>query len=239
MKTLFIIILGLIITSCNHQVDKQATESLADTASIVISVNADTIMLNYKDSAGLKQGIWNSINKQNEREIYTYCNDTLNGFYSVENFPWRHEGYYKKGKMDSIQRTYSGKRVEHLSFHKEGRQLWWVSFAADGGFLVPIKGFHITDDTTMFVVAPYPSGQTWYEGQFISTKCFKTRLLPHFQTFTTGIHRIYFESGKLRGLVDYDHKTITEYDSTGRQIYVTKLNDFKTHKQMVLTMYTE
>ncbi|MFA6261938.1 MAG: hypothetical protein WC760_10750 [Bacteroidia bacterium] len=239
MNQLLTNILILTIVACDNQVDNKIVEQGKDTSSISSSEKVDSVNLNFRDDKGLKQGQWSSINKQKEVEIFTYRNDTLNGYYSIGNSPWRHEGNYKDGKLDGIDRTYAGNRVEHMRFFKNGEAIWWVSYAADGKNLIPLKGFQIADDTALHIVAPFHSGQTWYEGDFISTKHFKSKYLSHFQTFMTGIHKTYFENGKLRGQVNYNNKTITEYDSLGQKIYSTKLSDYEIHKQTFPALYLE
>jgi len=52
-----------------------------------------------------------------------------------------------------------------------------------------------------------------------------------------GIHKIYFENGKLKGIVNYDKKTILEYDSHSKQLYNTSFSDVKTHQQSIEKIY--
>lgn len=63
------------------------------------------------------------------------------------------------------------------------------------------------------VIPPHKNGFIWYEGAFVKRN---TKSIPgrnYSQCVEVGIHKIYFENGRLRGVVDYDNRTIKEYDN--------------------------
>lgn len=236
MKIRFILLWTFITASCGQQTN-QGHESAVTSTQAEASMKQDTQTINLSDSLGLKQGRWSFTNKQGEKETYTYKNDTLNGYYCLGNWGWRHQGTYKNGIKDNIQWTYSGNKGVHVSFLKNGTTLWSANFNADKNNIIPVKGFQIPYDTTLYLIAPYPSGKKWYEGQFISTKKFRSTSHPGFHTYMIGIHKIYFEEGALKAIVDYDHHTITEFNSEGRKLYSTTFNDVKKHEQMISSVY--
>lgn len=227
----------MIIFGCGKTVDSKKQLTMDDSIANIISTNADSLSLNFRDRIGLKQGKWVSENNNKKSEIFTYINDTLNGYYSVGNADWRNEGHYKNGELDGIQRTYEGKRVKHIRNYKKGKSIWQVSY--DEKYIIPLKDFIIPEDTIIYINVPFPNGRTWYEGRFINSKQFKSKSFPFFKTYKIGTHKIYFENGILRGLVQYDKKLITEYDSLGRAIYNTKFKDVNTHHQVVDMIYFE
>ncbi|TAE90506.1 MAG: hypothetical protein EAY81_00730 [Bacteroidetes bacterium] len=138
---------------------------------------------------------------------------------------------------DNIQWTYSGNKAVNVSFWKDGKTLWLANFSADKDKIIPLKGFQISNDTTLYIIAPYPSGKKWYEGQFINTNHFKSTRQSGFHTYMTVIHKIYFEEGTLKAIVDYDHQTITEFNSEGRKLYSTTFNDVKKNNQEISNSY--
>ena len=224
---------------CNKPIENAKNRSETTTNNKKITT-ADTItkppQINYKDSNGLKQGIWITSNKQKDKILQTYRNDTLNGYFSEGKYGWRHEGFYKNGKVNGIVRTYCGAKVQYIGAYINGNTLWSVCFQ---DLLMPVKGFQLKNDTTIYLIAPYPSGKTWYEGEFISTKTYKSKALNHYETFPLGIHKIYFTNGQLKGIVDYTKKSIIEYDSSGKLRYNTKLENIEIHKHMYPTIYLE
>ena len=229
LRTLNILTILFILIGCSW------SEKTTNTQNVSPGVKTDTNFqkANFKDREGLRQGRWTSKNKQNEIEIKTYKNDTLDGYCSIGNYSWRHEGFYRNGKLDGIQRTYAGMNVVTIGFYKDGKKIWFTTFDES---LIPIKGFSIQEDTTIFVEAHFPSGQKWYEGEFISKKD-KGKTYPFFETIPIGQHKIYFTNGKLKGIVNYSKKTIAEYDSFGKQIYNTIFSDVETHGHPVPTDY--
>lgn len=227
------VFLALCAMGCTHETNERVHESVINNTSI----KQDTQTDNFTDHLGLKQGRWSFTNKQGERETYTYKNDTLNGYYCLGNWVWRYVGTYKNGMKDNIQWTYSGNKAVNVSFWKDGKTLWLANFSADKDKIIPLKGFQISNDTTLYIIAPYPSGKKWYEGQFINTNHFKSTRQSGFHTYMTGIHKIYFEEGTLKAIVDYDHQTITEFNSEGRKLYSTTFNDVKKNNQEISNSY--
>lgn len=77
---------------------------------------------NYRDSIGLKQGLWIE-KRQNGTVFYkTYKNDTLNGLYYREHKTILEErGQYKKGLKDSIWLKFnrSGNLIEKKRIKKD------------------------------------------------------------------------------------------------------------------------
>ncbi len=222
----------MIFIGCNNSGDKIPNTVADYSAQFKYSLSSQSTnqlpiqTLNYRDKKGLKQGRWISINKRNEKEIYTYRNDTQNGYYSIGNLGWRNEGFYKNGKIDSINRTYEGTKVLYVWFMHNAKRIWSVSFGSDGNLLVPIKGFNIPNDTSIYVKVPYPSGKTWYEGLFIR-KMIKWNNRKFETTYAAGVHKIFYENGQMKGLVNYDNSTVLEFNKDGKPKESRKLEDWE------------
>lgn len=188
--------------------------------------------INFTDSNGLKQGQWIRKWKGKLVEKYTYVNDTLNGHYETDHG----EGYYVNGQKDGFQFSYYGEKESILmvNFYTDGNHIWGGFPAAGRDFVIPLKDFHISVDST-YVKAPYINGQTWYEGRFclLPDSLNNGRLLPH----RYGVHKVYHMNGNLKAIVDYNKETIQEFDSLGNEIYHTKFENYKTHNLPTLGRY--
>lgn len=230
MRIVQILLIVLIFISCNW------TEKANNKRIISERIESETSSqkANYTDKQGLRQGIWTN-KKQNGIEIKTYKDGILEGNYSIGNLTWRREGFYRHGKLHGLQRTFSGEKVVTIGSYYKGRKLWFTTYEES---IILSKGFSIQDDTVIFVAAPYPSGKKWYEGEFKSVRDYR-RTAMVFETIPIGQHKVYFTNGKLKGIVNYDKKLISEYDSLGKQIYNTVFSDVGTHKQTIQTDYYE
>ena len=169
--------------------------------------------LNHTDINGLKQGPWERYWNDKLVESYFYVNDTLHGPYKTDHG----EGVYKHGKKHGYQFSYYGDKESILmvNYFEDGEHLWGGFPRAGRDLLIPIKEFHILKDS-VHVVAPYINGKTWYEGSFclLPDSLNSGNLTPH----SYGIHKVYHMNGSLKGIVDYDNKTIVEYDSSGVEL---------------------
>lgn len=232
MKQLVLLILSSgIILSCNENAPKaqdapinnamtdDIAESHSATTDSIINTAGDSTLapeptlrndegygdsLNVTDANGWKQGKW--IEKRNSGEIKSIChyvNDTLHGH--CTNFSgMASDGTYDMGKKVGYHRVYYNieKGVTlSLALYEDGEALWYAHPAADIPHLVPIKEMSVMVDSC-YVVAPYLNGKTWYEGLFVN----QTEI---------GEHKIYYKSGKLRGIVDYEQETIREWGEDG------------------------
>lgn len=188
--------------------------------------------INFTDSNGWKQGQWIRWSKGKLVENYMYKNDTLNGHYVTE----KGEGYYKNGRMDGYQFSYLRDRedIQMVNFYIDGVHIWG-GFPSEGQkFVVPVKEFHISVDST-YVVCPNIYGSTWYEGSFclLPDSLNNGRLLPH----RYGIHRVYHNNGNLKAIVDYDEETIQEFDSLGEMSHHTTFDGKEIHRVPTLGRY--
>lgn len=156
----------------------------------------------------------------------------MNGHYETNHG----EGYYKNGQKDGLQFSYYGKKESILmvSYYNNGKRIWSGFPAAGRDFVIPLKDFYISVDST-HIKAPYINGQTWYEGSFclLPDSLNNGRLLPH----RYGIHKIYHMNGIIKGIVDYDNETIQEFDSLGNRKYQTKFDESTIHNLPTLGRY--
>lgn len=190
---------------------------------------------NLVDANGMKQGTWTRYWRGTLVEIKTYKNDTLEGYYmNHEYMPT--EGQYKKGKKEGVFYSYyDNKKTKILSinFYQNGIYTWTAFYTSA---LVPEKPFHINKGTVE-VKVPHKNNKTWYLGTFVKTRNYKGRIFRQDRTFPIGIHYIYFASGQLSGVVDYDKEMIKKYNSKGLLLYDVKFTDFTIHKQSMLANY--
>ncbi len=239
----------LTFTCCSSHSEKSKLkandESYRDTIkenTIIVDRNhlnekVDSNRINYKDSNGLKQGQWITFDKKNNfKTIFTYRNDTLDGFYYKGNAGWRSEGTYKSGIYDGIQWVISGNIVQYYAYHVNGKLTYGACYAADRNLLVPIKGFSVLTDST-YVKAIHYNRKLWYEGLFVLRPGERNNNSK--STTPIDIHKIYFETGELRGIVDYKNKLITEYERTGRILYSTSFSNENIHRQHIRKSWME
>jgi hypothetical protein len=241
-KKLFAILITFMIISCETDTTKETemlSESRKDTSEIQVDSLPEKILkpdysdsINFTDSNGWKQGQWIRKWKDKLVENYTYVNDTLNGPYETDHG----EGYYKNGQKEGLQFSYYGKKESILmvNYYANGNHIWGGFPAAGRDFVIPIKDFHISIDST-YVKAPYVNGQTWYEGSFclLPDSMNNGRLLP----YRYGVHKVYYMNGNLKAIVDYNKETIQEFDSLGNEKYHTGFENYKTHNLATLGRY--
>jgi len=239
---LFTILITFIIISCGTDTTKETerlSESRKDTSEIQVdSLPKNTLKpdfldsINFTDSNGWKQGQWIRIWNGKLVEKHTYVNDTLNGYFETEHG----EGWNKNGHKEGFQFTYYGEKESILmvNYYADGNHIWGGFPAAGRDYVIPIKDFHISVDST-FVSAPYINGQTWYEGNFclLPDSLNNGRILPH----RYGVHKVYHMNGKIKAIVDYNDKTIQKYDSLGNKKYHTKFENNKIHNLPTLGRY--
>ena len=165
--------------------------------------------INHTDSYGIRQGKWITSHHHENN----YVNGKLHGqqleFYS--NGDIRYKDNYTNGTKEGYNFSYyKGKKEPFtVSYYENDNNLWMGFVEANKQFIYPLKDFHINTDS-IYVVAPYNNGNTWYEGAFLN---------PEQKEITgkrVGIHKVYFTNGKHKAILDFDKKRITEYDSTGK-----------------------
>ncbi len=234
MTRQIIIVFILTLVGCNSPTEKPKNIVLSDSVKIMPDNNTlDISRINFTDVKGLKQGKWVKSDKKNiTKEILTYKNDTLNGHYYIGSDGWRREGIYKNGLYDGYQWVISGNLAQYYSFYQAGKFIWAAYYAADHNNLFPIKGFRIAFDST-YIKAPHYNGKLWYEGLFIFQP---NQRNPNFiGNKPVGVHKIYFETGELKGIVDYNKRIISEYKKTGKKLYITSFDNIGVHKQTMIS----
>ncbi|MDP3928411.1 MAG: hypothetical protein Q8R57_05275 [Bacteroidota bacterium] len=191
--------------------------------------------LNWRDENGLKQGKWIKKLKGKIIEIANYKNDTLNGYFQSFEKGGGYEGNYINGKREGMFKSWYVYKKSLLSvvFCINDSLIWMGFPAADEKNLCPVKGFHIERDS-VFISAPHENGKIWYVGHFC--------LLPsknrgHLTTYAYGTHKIYFRNGRIRGIVDYSKELIQEFDSTGKELYIAKFDNYNLHNQTIIRKY--
>ncbi|MGB1041148.1 MAG: toxin-antitoxin system YwqK family antitoxin, partial [Flavobacteriales bacterium] len=168
---------------------------------------------NFRDEDGLKQGNW--IQKMKNGNILrenNYLNGKKHGqqleFYS--NGDIRYKENYKNGLKEEYNFSYYKGKTEPFTvgYFENDTNLWMGFVEVNKQFIYPLKDFHINTDS-IYVIAPYNNGNTWYEGAFLN---------PEQKEITgkrVGVHKVYFISGQLNATLDFDKKRITEYDTIG------------------------
>lgn len=147
---------------------------------------------------------------EQELPIDTIAQNTpqLKNGYFLENTGMERDGFYVDGKKEGIWRVYYDReigKVLSVQHYKNDVILWAACPAADLKRLIPRKGMHVKNDSTL-IVAPHINGKTWYEGYFNSHQAY-------------GIHKIYHFNGILRGVVDYKVDTVIEFDTLRNVIF--------------------
>jgi len=160
---------------------------------------------NCTDGNGLKQGIWDFIEKGQVKGFVTYKNNKLHGLSRHWiNYPEQIvEGNYINGiKIGLWKHYYDSKNLMLVKEYKNDTILWIGFPAADKEFHTPVKGFSIYTDSIV-IQCPHLNGTTWYKGLFINKK-------------PIGIHYMYYPNGKIRFEHNYSTNTIKIYDLTGK-----------------------
>lgn len=105
INPLLFFIFIILLCSCTNKQNNQDI-IVSEDGSVVIPFNSDQVkMVNVKDKAGLKQGLWyefDSISSLIKIE-YNYINDTLEGYYleyKTGSFDTLLYGHYKKGQKN-------------------------------------------------------------------------------------------------------------------------------------------
>jgi len=177
-------------------------------------VTAPSFRLNFTDINGLKQGLWK-----------TYWNKKI----------WKEERY-KDGHLHGINREYFANGeiiqskyingVKHglsIHYHPDSSAarfitLWdndkaiWLAFPniLESSF-VSLKGFILHIDSAKLEI-PYVSGKLLYSGTIIKKE-------PDINLgYPIGIHKVFYETGELKALVDFDSRKLTVYDKGGEII---------------------
>lgn len=191
-------------------------------------IRSNDVSINYTDSNGLKQGKWIRKYKGKIVEVSHYKNDTLHGDYAdldgiIE------EGYYHMGELDSLYFVFYGDGSSCMVVFKyqNGKHIWSACPASGKKSLIPLKWFEIFVDSA-FINAPYANGQIWYEGNFYRKK--DSTDSSGYETYATGIHKVYHEDGFLKGIINYENESIREFDNQGNLMYNISFNEIDSQK---------
>ncbi|MCB0798605.1 MAG: hypothetical protein KDB85_13390, partial [Chitinophagales bacterium] len=232
MRTIFFILtitLGLIgcsnqtePTPINDNLDPTDSTVTIQTVTSTSSPNSDTF--NLIDSNGLRQGIW--IYQLNGKLLKSesYVDSKLNGtsYEYLANGEIRktdysnglQNGYFLQYWPDSVFGSF-------VSYWENGMHLWAAFPWELTYYLVPIKGFIINKDSAEIKV-PYNSGKLMYTGTIIRDRKNIGKAI--------GIHKAYYETGKLKAIVDYDKNMIEIFDTLGQVTTTSTIRDWKGHR---------
>jgi antitoxin component YwqK of YwqJK toxin-antitoxin module len=185
------------------------------------AITKDT--LNYRDEAGLKQGIWKHYLKGKIWKIEPYKDNLLHG---------QHYEYWANGE---VMRTDYVNGIKHgyylhyepastsgrvVSFYDQGEYVW-SAFPWDlESFIVPVKGFHTSRDTVEIKV-PYNTGELMYKGSIVGER--NSSRMSH----GVGIHQAYYATGELKARVDYTIDTIYIFNKRGQLVESEKIDDWR------------
>lgn len=175
--------------------------------------------LNYRDEAGLKQGIWKHYLKGKIWKIEPYKDNLLHG---------QHYEYWANGE---VMRTDYVNGIKHgydlhyapdstsgsfVRFWEQGENVWAAFPWELESYIVPVKGFHTSRDTVEIKV-PYNTGELMYQGT-IARKSNSSRM-----GHGVGIHQAFYASGELKARVDYTRDTIYIFNKRGQLIESEKI----------------
>lgn len=231
------LIFSLLIGACSEPTKDVKNIKVSSTVKPVLKV--DTVVessrkptlvnykdsLNYTDSIGRKQGIWEKrYQKGRIIERGFYIDDLKDGeFWDHRNMEATRE--YKMGVLHGYSRVYydfSKGKIMSISKYENGEKLWSIPQAALKISLIPIKGIHFhTDSDSMYIRAPFPNGNLFYEGWV-----FHLDSNRHHESWG-GTHKMYHENGKVRMIANYPNATRNDspeitmelYDSLGNRNY--------------------
>jgi len=236
--SLYLLVVGIFLQiGCSNNKSSKNTNAIIkseNNAAVIVDTVVHNLheQTNYTDVNGFKQGIWVKEWSGKIIEKATYKDDLLDGYFISLETGGGIEGNYKLGKREGIfyyWYTYRQKALA-VTYYINDTIAWQGYPAANEKYLIPLKSFHIYVDT-VYIVAPYETGKTWYEGNFCQRQI---KSSSNFKSTTPiGVHKIYFRNGAIKGIVDYTTETIQEFDSTGIMLYKTGFYDFQTHHQPI------
>lgn len=203
------------LSSCTTEINKGSFQRLTDHVSPVLQhekndhIDSNALNaakgLNFTDTNGLKQGVWEVRGWKNRllSRVF-YVNDIPHGPY-ILNDNYYKVGTYNHGKKQGVERwTYTLDIPDNdlvVLYFEDDSMLWQAHPMADAGQLIPVKGIRTFTDSVL-VNVPFYNGQTWYRGLYIKDK-------------PKGIHKIYYPNGALQGWVNYELFQAETYDSLG------------------------
>lgn len=164
---------------------------------------------NFTDSQGLKQGIWKHFLNKKIWKIDNYKGGKLNG----ECFEYLADGEFRKTKYKNGKRHgYSSLSYPDLAFARvitywENGEKTWTAFPEELATHIQIHKGVLTKLDSVEIIVPYNSGKLLYQGTVRSGV--KTRSKP------SGIHKVYFETGELKSLINYDSLRAKSFDKSG------------------------
>ncbi len=200
--------------SCNNssQLKGESTNNQVDSTSI--SLNNDSLgvasenisqELNYTDESGFKQGKHVETNSAGTViKVKNFRNDTLNGYY----FNWsgiKEEGNMSNGKRNGLFfQYYDRNQIMYILNYEMDSLIFVAPYSANQTVVVPHKPIKVYSDS-LYLQVNHPEGNIWYDGLFIDGKA-------------VSVHNVFFKSGILRGIINYELGNYVEFDSTGKKI---------------------
>ena len=176
----------------NDSLDDEVTENISQE-------------LNYSDESGFKQGKHVEKNSAGTViRIENFRNDTLNGYY----FNWsgiKEEGNMKNGKRNGLFfQYYDRNQIMYILNYEMDSLIFFAPYSANQTVVVPHKPIIVNSDS-LYLKLNHPDGNIWYDGLFMDGE-------------PVGVHNIFYKSGNLRGIINYEFGDYHEFDSTGKKI---------------------
>jgi hypothetical protein len=232
-----ILVITVVLTGCSNINRNDIVETKTTISEKIPQTNNTPLLenkINYTDKNGKKQGRWITMYKHDTIVIKTYKNDTLDGYYcKKDGTPYW--GNYKEGMLDGMWYMCYGSYYQ-MMYYEHGNYKWSGFYSIDKDCIITEKHFDISTDS-LFIRVPFINGNICYEGAFIKHGKKYNEIRKDNPTWTialpVGIHKVYFENGKIKGIVDYTNKKIKAYDSDGNVLYDTNFGDYATHKQTI------
>lgn len=179
------------------------------------------VQFNFTDSAGLKQGLWQTFHNKKLTKLENYVDGLLHGKQreylgdgGVRETNYEHgiqHGYYLDYKVDSTAASY-------VSYWENGVRLWSAFPWELESYIVTVKGF-LTSQKEVYIKVPYNSGKLMYEGKLVTDDDGRCKAV--------GVHKAYYETGEIKSTVDYNIDSIFIFDQNGHLLLSEKTRSWR------------
>jgi len=174
--------------------------------------------LNFVDKNGLKQGIWKEYRNGKLFRVGTYKNGLKQGKETQTFGGEIHEYTYKNGKKNGLHTwRFSGREYYAVSMYENDSLVWAVFSEMILDEILSDKG-PICYRESVPIKLYYLSGKLMYEGTITN----EDTEFPG-----KGLHKVYYEGGKLKALADYDKQEIKIFKKSGKLHFTGSFEDWR------------
>jgi len=111
----------------------------------------------------------------------------------------------KNGKRNGIFfQYYNRDQIMYILNYEMDSLIFAAPYSANQTVVVPHKPIKVNSDS-LYLQVNHPEGNIWYDGLFINGEA-------------VGVHNVFFKTGILRGIINYEIGNYVEFDSTGKKI---------------------